>query len=91
MCCEVVMSELEAGVGIEQEIEFPLLRYYHPATRGVPPHNCQTPIESGVFACVSSTRHYSPNTNPLLTKYSFTTRLLALSLAQLDLRFGALP
>jgi len=30
---------------------------------------------------LSSTRHYAPNTNQLLTNYSFTTRSLALSLA----------
>ena len=33
---------------------------------------------------MSSTRHYAPNTNPLPTNYSFTTRLLALSLALLE-------
>jgi hypothetical protein len=30
---------------------------------------------------LSTTRHYAPNTNQLLTKYSFITRSLALSLA----------
>jgi hypothetical protein len=30
---------------------------------------------------LSSTRHYAPNTNQLLTNYSFITRSLALSLA----------
>jgi hypothetical protein len=30
---------------------------------------------------LSTTRHYAPNTNPLLTNYSFITRSLALSLA----------
>ena len=67
---EVVLAELEAGVGIEQESAFRLLRYYHPATRGVQPHNCRTPIESGIFECVSITRHYACNTNQVLTNYS---------------------
>ena len=31
--------------------------------------------------CLSSTRHYAPNTDQLLTNYSFITRSLALSLA----------
>ena len=78
---DVVLVELEAGVGIEQKQQFQLLHYYHPATRGVHPHNYRTPIESGVFAHLSSTRHYALKTNQLPTKYSFTTRSLALSLA----------
>ena len=32
-------------------------------------------------ACLSSTSDYAPNTNQLLTNYSFITRSLALSLA----------
>jgi hypothetical protein len=36
-----------------------LLNYYHSTTRGVQPHNCRTPIESGIFECVSTTRHYA--------------------------------
>src|SRR5436309_3260560 len=78
---DVVLAELEAGVGIEQEQPFQLLRYYHPATRGVHPHNYRTPIESGVFAHLTSTRHNACNTNQVLTKSSATTRSLALSLA----------
>jgi hypothetical protein len=35
----------------------------------------------GVFAPLSSTSHYAANTNQLLTKYSFTSHSLALSLA----------
>jgi hypothetical protein len=58
-----------------------LLVNYRPTTRGVPPHNCRTPIESGIFECVSRTRHYRSNTNQLLTNYPFTTGSLALSLA----------
>jgi hypothetical protein len=58
-----------------------LLVYYRPTTRGVPPHNCRTPIELDVFECVSRTRHYGSNTNQLLTKYPFTTGSLAFSLA----------
>src|SRR6266487_575764 len=71
-------SESNRKIGFFQN---PLLCYYHPATRGVHPHNYRTPIESGVFAHLSSTRHYAPKTNHLPTKYSFTTRSLALSLA----------
>src|SRR6185503_14496595 len=56
-----------------------LLRYYHPATRGVHPHNYRTPIESAIFECVSITRHNKCNTNQLIAAYSATTRSLALS------------
>jgi hypothetical protein len=38
-------------------------------------------MELGLFARLSSTRHHSPNTDQLLTYYSFITRSLALSLA----------
>src|SRR5216117_2517259 len=60
----------------------PVLDYYHSTTRGVPPHNCRTPIESGFFKCVSITRQYACNTNQLLTNYSAIAQLLALSLAR---------
>src|SRR5437660_5388128 len=59
----------------------PVPDYYHSTTRGAQPHNCRTPIESGFFKCVSMTRHYASNTNQVLTNYSSTNRLLALSLA----------
>jgi hypothetical protein len=67
-----------------------LLAYYRPTTRGVPPHNCRTPIESGIFECVSRTRHYGSNTNQLLTNYPFTTGSLALFAPQINGRFETL-
>src|SRR6266487_2127565 len=53
----------------------PVLDYYHSTSRGVQPHNCRTPIESGFFKCVSITRQYACNTNQihqLLSRYPFT-------------------
>src|SRR5438552_16651276 len=80
---EVVMAELEAGVGIERDQPFQLLRYYHPATRGAQPHNSRTPVKSGISARMSSTRQYRRNISPRLAHNSFNTRSLALSLALL--------
>jgi hypothetical protein len=71
-------SELDRISGFCQN---PQLRNYHPTTRGEQPHNQRTPIESGISECLSTTRQYAPNTNPLLTNYSFITHSLALSLA----------
>ena len=72
---------LEARVGIERNQPLQLLRYYRPATRGVPPHSYRTPIESGVFARMSSARHYARNTNRVLNHHQFSTRYLAFRLA----------
>jgi hypothetical protein len=38
-------------------------------------------MKSGISARLSSTGDYAPDTNQLLTNYSFIARLLALSLA----------
>jgi hypothetical protein len=73
------------GVGFGRVLEvfqFPLLRNYQPTTRGEQPHNQRTPIESGISARLSSTSDCAPNTNQLLTNYSFITHSLALSLAR---------
>ena len=70
-----------ARVGIERKQPFWLLRYYQSATRGVPPHSYRTPIESGVFAPMSSARHYVRITNRVLNHHQFFTRYLAFRLA----------
>ena len=48
----------------------PVLDYYHSTTRGVQPHNCRTPIESGILERVSITRQYGAPP----TKYSPITQ-----------------
>src|SRR5437016_12311805 len=73
-------------VGVEEEIEVfskSSTRLLRLTTRGAQPHNRRTPIKSGLLVQVSSTRHYACNTNQLLTNYSSTNRLLAVSLALL--------
>jgi hypothetical protein len=59
----------------------PLLSHYPPTTQKELLHYSRTPIESDGLEHLSTTRHYSPITNQLLTNYSFIIHMLALSLA----------
>lgn len=82
---EGLRRESESGGNLKFS-QNPVLDYYHSTTRGVQPHNLRTPTESGIFDCVSTTRHYTCITKQVLANYSGTTRLLALSLALLELQ-----
>jgi hypothetical protein len=76
--------KLEAGVGIGQVWPLSAVSNPHPQRLRHQRHaaSCASniPIIKD-FRRFVKLRHYAPNTNQLLTKYSFTTRSLALSLA----------
>ena len=76
--------ELEARVGIGQVWPLSAVSNPHPQRLRHQRHaaSCASniPIIKD-FRRFVKLRHYAPNTNQLLTKYSFTTRSLALSLA----------
>ena len=64
-----------------------LLRYDHPTTRGVHPHNYRASIESGLFAHVSSIRSHAARSRLVRVQSSASTHPLALSLALLLAQF----
>jgi hypothetical protein len=69
---DVVVAELEAGVGIEQELQFSLLQFYYPTARGVQRHNYRMTAESGFRSSLSSLLNSSATLRTLLSKNSAT-------------------
>lgn len=66
----------------QEELIFLLIHYSRTAHhQRHTPHNYRTPIESSISAYLSSTSHYAPNANQLLTNYSFITHSLAFLMA----------
>src|ERR1022692_3776033 len=64
--------ELEAEVGIEQQVQFSLLQFYYPTARGVQRHNYRMTVESGLCSSLSSLLNSSVTLRTLLSKNSAT-------------------
>jgi hypothetical protein len=79
--------ELEAEVGIEQQVQFSLLQFYYPTARGVQRHNYRMTVESGLCSSPSSLLNSSATLRTLLSKNSATGTFTGCDMRSLEQLF----